>query len=164
MLTEWLNVVDDNDQIMGIDSRQRIHAAGLKHRAVHILLFNDDHSLFLQKRSMSKDINPGLWDSSAAGHVDAGETYEQCAYRELKEELGLIDCPLEFLFKIPAAEVTGKEFIEVYQGVANGPFILNVDEIETGAWFSHEEMSSRIKGDDMTLTGIIKMIWSRLLN
>lgn len=162
MLTEWLNVVDDNDQIIGVDSRQRIHAEGLKHRAVHILLFNDDHSLFLQKRSLSKDINPGLWDSSAAGHVDAGETYEQCAYRELQEELGLISCPLEFLFKIPAAAVTGKEFIQVYKGIANGPFCLNADEIETGAWFSFEQMSTYINNNDMMLTDIIKMIWSRI--
>lgn len=162
MQTEWLSVVDENDDVIAINSRKNIHALGLKHRAVHILIFNDDNSFFLQKRSLHKDINPGLWDSSAAGHVDEGETYEQCAYRELQEELGLIDCPLEFLFKMPATDSTGMEFIQVYKGIANGPLVLNADEIETGSWISYAEMSARVQNDDMLLTEAIKQIWNRL--
>ena len=59
------------------------------HRAVHILVFNQRGELFLQKRSMSKDNDPGMWDSSAAGHVDSGESYLDCATREIEEELGV---------------------------------------------------------------------------
>ncbi len=69
--------------------RSEVHARGLRHRAVHVLVFNSRGEIFLQKRSMKKDRQPGVWDSSCSGHVDAGENYEATAVRELREELGL---------------------------------------------------------------------------
>ena len=65
---ELLDVVDENDLIIGVKTRGEIHARGLMHRATHILVFNRQGDLFIQKRSMNKDNDPGLWDSSAAGH------------------------------------------------------------------------------------------------
>ena len=70
---ELLDVVDDNDEVIAIKTRGEIHARGLMHRSVHILVFNSRGEVFLQKRSLSKDEQPGKWDSSAAGHVDSGE-------------------------------------------------------------------------------------------
>ena len=89
MNTELLSVVDENDCIIDTCPRHIIHATGLRHRAVHILVFNEQGQLFLQKRSMKKDLNGGLWDTSAAGHVDAGEDYDVSAVREIEEELGI---------------------------------------------------------------------------
>ncbi|MDH3859471.1 MAG: NUDIX domain-containing protein, partial [Gammaproteobacteria bacterium] len=71
---ELLDVVDENDNIIAVKTRGEIHAECLMHRAVHILVFNSAGELFLQKRSLSKDEQPGKWDSSAAGHVDSGES------------------------------------------------------------------------------------------
>ncbi|MCZ6882595.1 MAG: NUDIX domain-containing protein, partial [Gammaproteobacteria bacterium] len=85
---ELLDVVDEDDRIVCVKTRGEIHELGLMHRSVHILVFNSQRQLFIQKRSMSKDNQPGLWDSSAAGHVDSGEDYHSCAIRELAEELG----------------------------------------------------------------------------
>ena len=101
MYQEYLAVVDAHDQIIDQRPRGEIHANGLRHRAVHILVFNSRGWLFLQKRSMQKDLNKGLWDTSAAGHVDAGESYDACAVRELAEELGVTAIP-DFLFKLDA--------------------------------------------------------------
>ena len=56
---ELLDVVDAEDRVIGVKTRGEIHAQGLMHRAVHILVFNSKGELFLQKRSMSKDENPG---------------------------------------------------------------------------------------------------------
>ena len=70
---ELLYEVDEHDAIIGPRTRGELHRLKLRHRAVHILLFNRRGEVFLQKRSASKDINPGLWDTSAAGHVDFGE-------------------------------------------------------------------------------------------
>ncbi len=157
---EMLSVVDDHDRIIGTSPRTEIHNRGLRHRAVHILIFNDQQQLFLQKRTMSKDINPGLWDSSAAGHVDAGESYDHCAVREITEELGIpVDTPPELLFKLPACQATGMEFVQVYCWPHNGPFNLASEEIERGEWSSLREINERVSGDDALLTETFKTLW-----
>lgn len=160
MYNELLPVVDENDRVIDTLPRHHVHAQALRHRAVHILVFNDQGRLFLQKRSLLKDLNAGLWDTSAAGHVDAGEDYDRCALREIEEELGIkADDELEPLFKLPATAAIGMEFIQVYRCRHNGPFTLAPDEIETGAWFSEQELSVRIAADDQTLTETFKTIW-----
>jgi 16S rRNA (adenine1518-N6/adenine1519-N6)-dimethyltransferase len=136
---EQLQVVDETDQPLTGANRDEVHSEELLHRAVHVFVFNDRGELFLQKRSHRKDRFPGCWDSSAAGHVDVGETYEGCAYRELREELELgID--LDAVGKIEASPRTGYEFIRLYAGFADGPFRLNRDEIETGGFFRRETL------------------------
>ncbi len=159
MNTELLSVVDENDCIIDTCARHIIHATGLRHRAVHILVFNGEGRLFLQKRSMKKDLNGGLWDTSAAGHVDAGEDYDISAVREIEEELGITESALEPLFKLPATAAIGMEFIQVYRCIHNGPFILAADEIDEGDWFSAAEISNRIEADDQRLTETFKTIW-----
>jgi isopentenyldiphosphate isomerase len=160
MNNELLPVVDENDCIVDTCPRYLVHASGLRHRAVHILVFNEQGQLFLQKRSMKKDLNGGLWDTSAAGHVDADEDYDSTAVRELEEELGIsIIHTLEPLFKLPADENTGMEFIQVYRFIHNGPFILAADEIDEGDWFNVVDISERIAADDQLLTDAFKAIW-----
>ena len=160
MIDELLSIVDKNDQVIGTRTRSEVHELGLCHRAVHILVFNDQQQLFLQKRSMNKDENPGLWDTSAAGHVDAGESYAMCATREIHEELGIgTDKMLKSLFKLPASEKTGMEFIKVYQCIDNGPFILASDEIEDGNWFSLKDIAERVADNDTRLTDSFKTLW-----
>ncbi|HEY0370339.1 MAG TPA: 16S rRNA (adenine(1518)-N(6)/adenine(1519)-N(6))-dimethyltransferase RsmA [Chthoniobacterales bacterium] len=127
-------VVDENDHVIGSAPRGEVHANNLLHRAVHLLLFNAKGELFLQKRSRWKDRHPGAWDSSAAGHVDAGEDYDDAAERELREELG-VSTELERVAKLPASERTGMEFIWIYRGQHDGPFQLARSEIELGVFF-----------------------------
>jgi isopentenyldiphosphate isomerase len=157
---EYLAVVDEHDRIVDRRPRPEIHKHGLRHRAVHILVFNDQGLLFLQKRSMKKDLNKGLWDSSAAGHVDAGESYDSCAVRELSEELGVQAEP-DFLFKLPATAELGMEFIQVYSCLHNGPFELASEEIDEGAWQEVAEVSERVSGNDRQLTETFRIIWKQ---
>lgn len=131
---ESLQVVDEQDRpIRGVD-RASVHAERLLHRAIHIFVLNNAGELFLQRRSYRKDTFPRKWDSSAAGHVDLGESYEACATRELREELGLVDQPRE-IGRVPASEKTGQEFIRIYQAEADEIIDLNEEEIETGGFF-----------------------------
>ncbi|MGI8820030.1 MAG: 16S rRNA (adenine(1518)-N(6)/adenine(1519)-N(6))-dimethyltransferase RsmA [Chthoniobacterales bacterium] len=132
--SEQFAVVDSEDRVVGQAPRGKVHGDNLLHRAVHILIFNAAGELFLQKRSRLKDRHPGVWDSSAAGHVDAGEDYDMAATRELTEELG-IECPLQRVVKLPASERTGLEFIWLYRGQHEGPFQLSRGEIELGQFF-----------------------------
>ena len=87
---------------IGQEHRSEVHRLGLKHRAVHMCCsYNTRGAVFLQKRSVTKDTWPGAWDSSASGHLDAGETYDACAVREVREELGWeLAEPLTPLLKI----------------------------------------------------------------
>jgi 16S rRNA (adenine1518-N6/adenine1519-N6)-dimethyltransferase len=134
---ELLAVVDANDRPAEPRDRATIHRDGLLHRAVHIFILNREGDLFLQKRSHRKDRFPDRWDSSAAGHVDAGESYNDCAHRELKEELG-IAADLTQCGRVPASARTDQEFISIYSGVHEGPLSWNPHEIETGGFFRLE--------------------------
>ncbi len=159
---ELLDVVDKNDQVVGVMMRGEIHAQGLMHRSVHILIFNRRGELFIQKRSMSKDNEPGLWDSSAAGHVDSGEDYYSCAIRELGEELGIgVRTPLDELFRLPASPITGMEHCIVYRCINDGPFELQAEEIDEGNWIAVTEMDRRVAESDPVLTRVLRFIWSK---
>jgi len=131
---EMFDTVDENDRVLGPEPREKVHVNNLRHRAVHILITNAAGELFLQKRSIWKDKHPGRWDSSTAGHVDAGETYEYAARRELLEEIG-IACQVEPIGRLPCSAQTGWEFIAVFRGTHEGPFRLAPLELETGAFF-----------------------------
>ena len=134
---ERFPVVSENDELVGAAPRGEVHGNNLRHRAVHMLVFNRLGELFLQKRSRWKDRHPGRWDSSAAGHVDAGEEYDAAASRELREELG-VTAKLTRVAKLPASEKTGQEFIWLYRAEHDGPFILPKSEIEHGEFFPIE--------------------------
>ena len=132
---ERLPVVDKNDRILRCARRSAVHGNNLRHRAVHILIFDQAGEVYLQQRSRWKDRHPLRWDSSAAGHVATGESYEETARRELEEELG-INVPLEKILELPASAHTEQEFVWLYRGKIRGNPIINPREIETGTFFS----------------------------
>ena len=131
---ERFPIVDENDRKIGTATRQEVHENNSRHRAVHILIFNGTGELLLQKRSLWKDRHPLVWDSSAAGHVEANEQYDETAARELDEELG-VAARLRAIGKLPASEKTGQEFITVYCAEHNGPFRYPVEEISAVEFF-----------------------------
>src|SRR5436190_22220009 len=133
MAEEIFDVVNERDEVIGKRPRREVHRLGLMHRATHVLVFNKRGQVFLQKRSINKDRQPGLWDSSASGHVDSGEDYDACVVRELREEIGLqlSEAP-QRLFKMAASAETDQEHVWVYRCEAEGPFLLHPEEIECG--------------------------------
>ena len=135
--SELFPVVDESDNVLSQASRSEVHGDNLRHRAVHILIFNKKGEILLQKRSRWKDRHPLLWDSSAAGHLSAGEEYDHAAQRELQEELG-IDVPLERIAKLPATNRTDQEFIWVYQGHYDGDLKTDASEIDAVEFFPAE--------------------------
>jgi 16S rRNA (adenine1518-N6/adenine1519-N6)-dimethyltransferase len=135
---EMFDVVDERDQVLRQASRHEVHKNGWLHRAVHIFVFNRAGELFLQKRSRWKDAHPSRWDSSAAGHLNAGDDYEETALREVREEMGVEVERVELLAKIEASAMTGWEFARLYRAEHEGPFRLPPAEIETGAFFPVE--------------------------
>jgi len=164
MTEEIFDLVNERDEVIGQKPRSEIHRLKLKHRAVHVLVFNARGELFLQKRSLNKDCFPGAWDSSASGHLDTGESYDACAVRELREELGLeLARAPERLFKIAACPETGQEFVWVYRCVAEGPFTLHPDEIECGDWFSPARLHQWLAEQPRVFAGAVPLIWREML-
>lgn len=128
---ELFDVVDEEDQVVGQARRQDVHAGGLRHRAVHVFVFTARGELLLQRRSHLKDVCPGVWDSSCAGHLDAGESYEACALRELQEELGLRPPePPRLVARISACAETGMEFVRLFVTRAGGRISFPPEEID----------------------------------
>lgn len=157
---EIFDIVNERDEVTGQRPRREVHRLGLKHRAVHILIFNKRGEIFLQKRSQTKDTYPGTWDSSAAGHLDTGESYDACALREVREELGIqLSAIPRRLFKIDACHDTGQEFVWVYQTEHEGPFILQPEEIETGEWFTCDRLTALLQERPQDFARSFSVIW-----
>lgn len=165
-LTELLDIVDADDQVTGVATRGEIHARGLKHRAVHVLVLNKAGSVLLQKRSMQKDQCAGMWDTSCAGHVESGQSYQETAPRELQEELGFLPAePLKTLFKMQPSNDNGHEFAMVYAIEYEGPFTAAEDEIDELRWFSQAEVDewvdNLVVNDSQDLTSGFAEIWKQ---
>jgi isopentenyl-diphosphate delta-isomerase type 1 len=159
-LDELFDVVDEQDRVTGQLARREVHRRKLLHRAVHLLVVNRAGQVFLHQRSMTKDLFPGVWDSSAAGHVAAGEDYDGTAVRELEEEIGCRPAqPPRPLFKIEAREETGQEFVWVYRVDAEGPFVLQPDEIERGDWFTVAEIDRWLEQRPQELAPAFRYLW-----
>jgi isopentenyldiphosphate isomerase len=165
MSDEIFDVVNERDEVIDRKPRREVHRLGLLHRAVHVLVFNRRGDVFLQKRSMSKDTSPGLWDSSASGHLDTGEDYDYCAMRELREEIGLVvERAPERLFRIAACAETGQEFVWVYRLESEGPFTLHPEEIERGGWFEPGKVSDWIEQKPEEFASAFQLIWRLAVN
>jgi isopentenyldiphosphate isomerase len=162
MAEEMFDVVNERDEVMDCRPRSEVHRLGLKHRATHVLVFNARGEVFLQKRSLTKDRQPGLWDSSVSGHVNSGEDYDACAVRELGEEIGLSEAPpLERLFKLDACAETDQEFVWVYRCRSDGPLALNAEEIERGDWFAPAQVTRWMAERPQEFASALLVIWKR---
>ncbi len=160
---EVFDVVDAEDRVVGQATRAEVHRDKLWHRAVHAWVFNQNGDVFLQKRSLAKDMAPGCWDSSCSGHLDAGEDYDTAIVRELGEEIGvMLAAPPERVMYACACAETGWEFVWVYRLRHEGPFELHPAEIETGAWLTPAEVSAAIAASPNLYAPAFRLLWSRL--
>ncbi len=137
---ELFDAVDEHNAVIGQGTRAEIHEKGLRHRAAHMLLVNKHGAVLLQKRSMWKDRQPGKWDSSAAGHLDAGEDYDAAAVRELAEELGVSNCELTRVAEFSAGPENGMEFVVLYEGRHSGKVRFPAAEVEAAQWFTPQQI------------------------
>jgi isopentenyldiphosphate isomerase len=157
---EWFDVVNERDEVVRRATRREVHANGWWHRAVHVLVFDAAGRVFLQRRSMRKDLSPGKWDSSCSGHLEAGEDYDVAAVRELNEEIGLrVATAPERWFRIDACEPTTWEFVWVYRLRHDGPLRLDPSEIETGEWVAPKEISRWLAARPDDFCPSFQLLW-----
>ena len=142
---EVFDVVDDADEVTGQATRREVHERNLLHRAVHVFVLNRHGELLIQKRSRFKDVHPGVWDSSVAGHLDAGEGYEAAAIRELEEEMGIEGLIPEEIGRVSPCESTGWEQVRLYFVRWDGTPRFPYSEVEAALWMGPDELQSWIE-------------------
>jgi isopentenyldiphosphate isomerase len=86
---EMLEIIDENDNVIGLETRGKIHKEGLLHREIHIWFLTPKGEIIFQHRAKDKDTYPDLLDATVGGHVDPNMTYEETAVKECKEETGV---------------------------------------------------------------------------
>ena len=161
---EILEVCDRHNLVIGQAARGTIHRLGLRHRSVHIFVFNPADELYLQLRREHKDQYPRHWDTSAAGHVSPGESYAAAAARELAEELGLEENLIR-LAQVPACPETGWEHVVLFQCRTGTEPAPNPEEIESGAFFSLEEIERMLADASRPITPAFRLLydlWKKL--
>jgi 16S rRNA (adenine1518-N6/adenine1519-N6)-dimethyltransferase len=143
--SEMFDVVNEQNEVVGQLTRGEVHAKGLLHRAVHVFVINAKGMVYLQRRSHLKDVSPLKWDSSAAGHLDVGESYADCAIRETREEVGIEITDTELAAQLPAGTHTDHEFVELHIARHNGPMKCFPEEIAYGEWFMPDVVSDWVQ-------------------
>lgn len=142
---EMLPVVEENGLVIGQASRRDIHS-GLKllHPVVHLHILNRSSELFLQKRSMTKDLLPGMWDTAVGGHVDYGELLEAALYREAAEELGFTAFNPIYLKTYVWESSTERELVNVFAAVGDFKIHAANDEVTDCRYWPLEEIFSSL--------------------
>lgn len=144
-MREFLNIVNQQNKIIGKALKTEIYQRLLTHRIAHLLIFNDQGKMALQLRSRHKSFCPLHWGTAAGGHVRVGETYKQAILRECEEELGY-KTKVEFMAKDLYDDGSGlKKFLATFRAIANGPFNINSAEVDKVDFFDLDQMRQMIK-------------------
>jgi isopentenyldiphosphate isomerase len=143
---EWFPVVDEDGKTVFKAPRSVCHdgKSMLLHPVVHMHLFNRHGELYLQKRSMSKDLLPGKWDTSVGGHIGLEEGVEEALKRETREELGLADFDFNFIEKYIWNSPMERELVYSFRGHSNDKPVINPDEIDEGRFWTVVEIRNNI--------------------
>lgn len=143
-LEEMFPLVDDEGNIVGAASRGECHnGSKLLHPVVHLHLFNSRGELYLQRRPLWKDIQPGKWDTAVGGHVDLGESVEMALRREVREELGITDFTPEMLTHYVFESATERELVFVHRTTYDGP-VSPSEELDGGRFWSLDEIRQQL--------------------
>jgi len=161
-MEEFVVLVNEKDEQLGLMEKQQAHVAGLLHRAFSVFVFNSKGELLLQQRAEEKYHSPLLWTNTCCSHPRENETYEQAAHRRLMEEMGF-DCELEekfhFIYKAKLGEnLFEHELDYVFTGFYEGEIKINNEEVQNFKWISMDELMSDINSNPEKYT-----IWFRII-
>ena len=142
---EWFPVVESNGMVVGRSTRQYCHSgAKVLHPVIHIHVIDRYSRIYLQKRSMKKDIQPGKWDTAVGGHVAYGEAVLEAVYREAFEELKLVDFNPIHIETYEFESSVEKEMVSVFAAVGSYDLQPDFDEVDQGRWWELPEIDSSL--------------------
>lgn len=142
---EHFPVVEPNGLVIGRSTREYCHGGAKPlHPVIHVHIIDRYSRIYLQKRSMKKDIQPGKWDTAVGGHVSYGESIVEAVYREAYEELRLIEFnPIHietYQFESPVE----KEMVSIFAAVGLYELTPDLDEVDEGRWWPVEAIDANI--------------------
>jgi len=144
-MTEWFPIVNEDGETIGKASRQECHSGSkLLHPVIHLHIFNEKGELFLQKRSITKDIQPGKWDTAVGGHVDYGEDVRTALHREAREELGIIEFNPHFLTSYIFESPIEKELVNSFYTIYTGSILIDKQELEDGRFWKIDQIITNL--------------------
>jgi len=142
---ECLEIVNNDGEVVGYALRSEVHGnPSLIHRVVHVLVFNKKGEVLLQKRSRNKDVAPGRWDTSVGGHVGVGEDLSFSSRREMREELGITECELEYLYSYVHSNPYETELVTTYRCMYDGEVFFDRSEIDEIRFWGFAEIKKAI--------------------
>ena len=141
---EVFPVVDSAGKVVGRATRGECHGGSmLLHPVVNRHVFNSRGELYLQKRPLWKDIQPGRWDTAVGGHVDYGETIAEALRREVREELGITDFVPGAVTVYPFRSEREYELVHVFRTVYDGE-VRPSGELDGGRFWSPDEIRENL--------------------
>lgn len=161
MTKEYVILVDENDNDIGVMEKLQAHQEGLLHRAFSVFIFNDKNELLLQQRAVTKYHSGGLWTNTCCSHPRPNETIKDAANRRLFEEMGM-GCDLKiktnFIYKTPFENgLTEHELDYVLIGNTNQNPIINKEEVESYKWLSVSDIKKDIVSNPNHYTSWFKI-------
>lgn len=145
MKEEWFPLVNENGETIGKATRKECHSGSkLLHPVIHLHIFNQKGELYLQKRSKTKDIQPGKWDTAVGGHVDYGETVKEALRREVCEELGIKEFTPLFVARYVFESVVEKELVNIFRTIHEGTITPNEKELDGGRFWTPQEIGESL--------------------
>ena len=139
MKEELIDVVDDDDNVVRQATWNEMHKKGLTHRSANVFIFNSNGEIFVHKRAKNLELYPGMHDVKMGGIAKAGESYEDAAKRELKEEAGIENSKLIYLFSFKFRSKQNNNNRKVFICIYDGKMKLQKEEVESGRFMTIAE-------------------------
>ncbi len=138
---EIFPVVEETGLVIGRASRRYCHGGSrILHPVVHLHIIDREARIYLQKRSMKKDIQPGKWDTAVGGHVDYGESLAEALFREAGEELRLSRFNPVYIGTYTYDSERERELVNIFAAVGSFKITPDRDEVVDGRFWTVEEI------------------------
>ena len=143
--SEWFPIVLPSGMVVGRSTREYFHGGSKPlHPVIHIHIIDRFSRIYLQKRSMRKDIQPGKWDTAVGGHVSYGESLIEAVYREASEELGFTEFNPIYLETYEFESSVEREMVNVFAAVGSYELHPDLDEVDEGRWWELADIDANI--------------------
>lgn len=164
---EMFPVIQDDGLVVAMADRAFCHGGSHQlHPVVHLHIIDRNERLYLQKRSMKKDLQPGKWDTSVGGHVKYGESVMEALYREASEEVGLTEFNPIFLGSYRYDTEKDSEYVIMFAAVGSFTLHPDKDEVDECRLWTIPEIEKGLRNDEFTsnFASEFKQIKSKLLS